>query len=94
MDKQFFVTISIPNRRLLSNLSKIDLDLFQQTLKEQKRKGTYAIQGLLSLQQIGEMVRQGYPVQVEEESAQRSRAHLEVAELEDWLEFTKPLLKK
>lgn len=93
MKQQYFVTLIIPDRRGLNNLRAFDLDFFQQTLKTTDKK-TYTIQGLLSLEEIGEMVDRGYRVLVEESASRRSRAPLEVVEFDEWLKSMNETLKK
>ncbi len=84
MEQQFFVTIIAASRRALLDLREFDLDIFQPTVKVTEEK-THTIEGLLTLEEIGRLVENGYRVLVEEGASKRSRARQETVELEDWL---------
>jgi len=84
MARIFFVTIVAPSRRTLAKLQEYDFDLFQSTSKLNERK-EFTIEGLLTLEEVGRLVEDGYRVVVEEESSKRSRAQSETIQFEDWI---------
>ena len=84
MPQRFFVTVESSNRRALLELSKYGFDLFQATAKAIEEK-QFMIEGLLTLEEIGRLVEDGYRVLVEEEASKRARARKEVVEFQDWL---------
>ena len=83
MDAKFFVTVIAPNRRALAGLSNYEFDLFQPTAREKDKQ--LSIEGLLTLEEVGRLVEDGYQVLVEEESSKRARARAETTEFRDWL---------
>lgn len=84
MSPKFFATVIAPDRRALMRLSQYDLDLFQPTVKVTEEK-THTIEGLLTLEEIGRLVVDGYRVLVEEEASKRARAQREIVEFQDWI---------
>ncbi len=90
MPRRFFVTVIAPTKRALLNLQAYEMDLFQPTSKSVEHKGVkeFRIDGLLTLAEVERLVDGGYQVLVQEDSAKRARAHLEVAEFRDWLAGT------
>jgi hypothetical protein len=84
MAQRFFVTILAPSKSALIKLQQYDFDLFQPTAKVNERK-QFVIEGLLTLDQVGQLVEDGYRVLVEEEASKRSRARRETVEFEEWL---------
>ncbi|MCI0428385.1 MAG: hypothetical protein L0Z46_10255 [Nitrospiraceae bacterium] len=84
MAQRFFVTVIAPNQRALVGLGKYDFDFFQPTARATEDQ-QFMIEGLLTLEEIGHLVEDGYRVLVEEESSKRARARQEVAEFPDWL---------
>lgn len=93
MHQRFFVTVIAPSLRALKNLREFELDLFLPTTKagapnigvRQDTKEQHLIEGLLTLEEVGKLVEQGYQVLVEEEMSKRARAHREVIEFSDWI---------
>jgi len=84
MARKFFVTVIGNSKRALLDLQKADLDLFQATSKVNKEK-EFVIEGLLSLEEVGKLVEQGYRVLVEEEQSKRARAPRETIEFQQWI---------
>lgn len=84
MSPKFFATVIAPDRRALLRLSQYDLDLFQPTVKVMEEK-TYTMEGLLTLEEVGRLVVDGYHVLVEEEASKRARAQREIVEFQDWI---------
>ena len=85
MPTQFFVTVFADSRRELMNLRAYDLDLFQPTAKALSDQ-EFAIEGLLTLEEIGRLVEGGYRVLVAAEASRRARAQVEVSQFQDWLQ--------
>jgi hypothetical protein len=84
MTQRFFVTVIAPNQELLADLDRFGFALFQQSTQVTKQK-QYTIEGVLTLEQIGQLVEYGCRVLVEEESSKRARAPREVIEFSEWL---------
>lgn len=93
MPQRFFVTVIAPSLRALKNLREFELDLFLPTTKpgapnigaRQGNEEQHLIEGLLTLEEVGRLVEQGYQVLVEDEMSKRARAHREVIEFSDWI---------
>lgn len=93
MPQRFFVTVIAPSLRALKNLREFELDLFLPTTKagapnigaRQDTKEQHLIEGLLTLEEVGRLVEQGYQVLVEDEMSKRARDHREVIEFSDWI---------
>jgi hypothetical protein len=83
MVHRFFVTIIATSSRTLLKLQKYDLDVFRATSKINERK-EFTIEGLLTLEQVGRLVEEGYRVLVEDESSKRERAKSGGIEFEEW----------
>jgi hypothetical protein len=69
---------------MFTDLDKFELTLFLQT-GQFTEQNQYTIEGLLTLDQIGQLVDYGYQVLVEEELSKRARAFKEVIEFPEWL---------
>ena len=82
--KRYFVTVRAPSRQAMVDLAGFHLDLFQATAQTLEDSGG-AIQGLLTLDEIGRLVDAGYQVTVEAPDTARARAH-ETSTFADWLE--------
>lgn len=67
---RYFVTIRAVDDAGFTDLGSYDLDLFVGSSKRKER----SVEGLLSLEQIGQLVDGGYEVLVEEAESARSRA--------------------
>ena len=83
MADRFFVTVFAPGKNRLAELQQFDFDLFHPTARATDLEAT--IEGLLTMQEVEQLVRRGYRVLVEEESSKRARAH-ETIEVGRWLE--------
>jgi hypothetical protein len=84
MARRFFVTVVAPSKHALVSLSEFDLDLFQPTARVTEQND-FAIDGLLTLEEIGRLVEEGYRVVVNEEASKKARARTEVAEFRQWI---------
>ena len=80
---RFFVTISARGPAHLLELQRFGLDLFQATAREVDSERA-VIEGLLDLEQVAELVREGYEVTVEDPMERRARAHLGTLTAEEW----------
>jgi hypothetical protein len=81
--KRFFVEVMAPDRVTLRRLHGFGLDLFRTTASEH-RDGGFRIEGLVTLEEVGRLVEDGYPVLVAEEASQRAGG-VEWSDLSDWL---------
>ena len=81
---RFFVTISAQGPAHLLDLQRFGLDLFQATAREVNSEHA-VIEGLLNLEQVAELVREGYEVTVEDPMERRARPHLGTLTAEEWL---------
>jgi carboxypeptidase T len=84
MAKRFLVTVIAQSKLGLSNLHKSGLDLFQSTAQVNEQK-EFTIDGLLTLDEIGKLVDNGYKVIVREESSKLGRARTETIGFQDWI---------
>ena len=66
------------------NLQAYDLDLFAHTSTITDRQ-EFAIDGLLTLEEIGRLVEEGYCVTVRKHAKQAARAQTEVTSFQEWL---------
>jgi murein tripeptide amidase MpaA len=87
MAKRYFVTVIAQSRLALSSLHKHGLDLFQSTAQLNEDK-EFIIEGLLTLDEIGKLVDNGYKVIVREESSKQARARTETIGVKDWIKWT------
>jgi hypothetical protein len=98
MSDRFFVTIIAPDRQMLARLQLYDLDLFHasaQTLagavQAQFATRTAAvydeccIEGLVTLEDIGQLATDGYQVVVNKASSGPTPAQTQIIEFEQWL---------
>ncbi|HEY7081416.1 MAG TPA: M14 family metallopeptidase [Nitrososphaeraceae archaeon] len=87
MDTKFFVSIIAPTKLDLINLNKYEIDVFQSTaqINEQKK---FSIDGLLTLEEVGRLVKDGYKVTVKDESSKHARARSEAVGFKQWMTGT------
>ena len=71
-------------------MQKFELDLFQPTSKMTGNE--FTIEGLLTLEEVGKAVENGYKVLVEELSSKRARAGTETVGFDDWVQATEARL--
>ncbi len=74
---RFFVTVIAPSREALQALRQHDLDLFKPTAKP-KEAGEFEVDGLLTLEEIGQLASAGYRVVVHEDASRRARGQAAV----------------
>lgn len=80
---RFFVTVTASSAAELRRLSGRGLDLFMPTAQKKGRRT--AIEGLLTLEEVDELVRDGYRVSVDAPMESRARAATETTTLDAWL---------
>jgi hypothetical protein len=89
MERHFFCTIFAQDQKHLIGLSKLEVDIFRPTARISEKQ-EYAIEGLLTLEDVAKLVDNGYRVLVEEDVSKRSRAMEFITSAEDWIkEFEK-----
>jgi murein tripeptide amidase MpaA len=93
MAKRFFVTVIAQSKLALSSLHKYGLDLFQSTAQVNERK-EFIIEGLLTLDEVGKLVDNGYKVIVREESSKQARARTETIGVNDWIKGAEGKLRE
>lgn len=82
--ERYFVTVFAPSSERLRELSTKGLDLFMPTA--QVRGDESVIEGLLTLEQVGELVDDGYRVSVDATMASRTTGARETTSLDSWLQ--------
>jgi hypothetical protein len=98
MDR-YFVVVMARNADALRALQKFDLDVFAQTAKQAaspKQAATdkpstnsefpFSIEGLLSMEEVEALVKDGYRVLVEDPAEKRARGASEVGDFSQWLD--------
>ena len=83
MQRRYFVTVHARSPQAMIELADFHFDLFQATARQHPDGG--AIEGLLGLDEVGQLVDAGYQVVVEEPDVARSRAH-QTSSFDEWLE--------
>ncbi len=84
MEARFFATVIAPDRRRLRELQAYDMDLFAATSKRDD-KDAFIIDGLLTMEEVGRLVADGYQVLVREHADKIARARAETIEFEEWI---------
>jgi murein tripeptide amidase MpaA len=69
------------------------MDLFRGTTKKLD-DNRFTVEGLLSLNEIGNLVDNGYEVHIKEESSKKFRAAAELTGFQNWAQYTKSRLKR
>jgi hypothetical protein len=83
---RYFVTIRCGTLEGLADVRTLGLDLFGATARAGEQ---VTIEALLTLEDIGLVVRRGYEVVVHEEASRRARADEQADSAEAWLEEMK-----
>ena len=91
---RYFVTVYARSADELRGLQQHGFDLFAQTAKKLRGRSShpYAIEGLLSTEQVETLVRQGCHVLLEDPVEARSHTPGDTVEFEDWLQRMQPAL--
>ena len=84
MEKRFFCVIFAMDRKHLIGLSQLDVDVFQPTARITEQK-EYVIEGLLTLEEVANLVENGYRVLVEEDASKRARASEVTSSADAWI---------
>lgn len=85
MDRErFFVTVTAPSADRLRKLATKGLDLFMPTAHARGDEGV--IEGLLTLDEVGELVKEGFRVSVDATMESRTGAARETTSLDAWLQ--------
>ena len=82
--ERFFVTVTAPSPERLRDLATKGLDLFMPTAQTRGNEGV--IEGLLTLEEVGELVKDGYRVSVDATMESRTAAARETTSLDAWLQ--------
>ena len=77
MITRYFVVITSPNKQQLVSLQKLELDLFQSTVKTLD-KNEFSIEGLITLEDVNRLVEKGYKVLVKKQSPNSSPANSQI----------------
>ena len=88
MTMKYFVQVIANDRQQLMDLQKFELDLFQATAKPTEDK-KFSIDGLITLEDVDKLVKNGYRVLVKKESPKRTPAIEETMSFQDWSESVK-----
>lgn len=83
MSPRFFVRVHASTKRALLKLQEYDLDLFQPTARA-AGENQFQIEGLLTLEQVGRLVLDGYSVLVEEEASKRAHGR-QAIDFQEWI---------
>lgn len=81
---RFFVEVRAETVQAVRRLHTFGMDLFRSTAREHDESG-YRIEGLLTLEEVGQLVEAGYPVLVAEEASRRAAA-AEISDFGEWLQ--------
>lgn len=81
--RRYFVTVRAPSQRAFRALEEYDLDLFHATAA-QTREDEYTIEGLITLDDVGRLVDNGYQVLVQDEMSKRVHAR-DTIDFDEWL---------
>jgi hypothetical protein len=81
--RRYFVTVRAPSHRSLLALEEYSLDLFHPTAAK-TREDEYTIEGLMTLDDVGRLVDDGYQVLVQDEMSKRARAR-QTIDFDEWL---------
>jgi hypothetical protein len=92
--ESYFVVVFARDTDSLRALQKFELDVFPHTSKRSPSDKEYpfAIDGLLSIKEIEEVVKAGYRVYILDPAEKRARAAGNVMEFPEWLERMQPAL--
>ena len=89
MVTKYFVEVIASNKQLLINLQKFELDLFQSTAKSINDDKEFKIDGLISLDDINNLVEKGYKVVIKSESMKKTPAVQQTTSFQEWSKTAK-----
>jgi murein tripeptide amidase MpaA len=84
MKDRYFVEIIASDQKKIVDLQKLDLDLFQATVKTNKDKKEFSIEGLITLEDVNKLTQGGYKVLVKKEAPKRTPAVDEISSFQNW----------
>jgi hypothetical protein len=82
--RRFFVEVYSPDRAALRRLHSAGLDLFRTTAREAE-SGAFVIDGLLALDEVGDLVASGHQVLVKSDASAAEHSGGQVTEFSEWL---------
>lgn len=82
---RFFVTIKAIEKPDFMKLREYDFDLFQPTAKFSEQYKGFIVDGLLSLEQVGRLVSDGYEVIVKKYAPQKGLPRSEIMTFHEWI---------
>lgn len=88
MEPRFFVSVIVLDKNDLKKLNDFGFDLFPHTARKISKR-EFAIDGLLDMTEVGQLVQQGFRVDVKEATSNLSLDALQVIEFDDWLDMIK-----
>jgi hypothetical protein len=84
MTNKYFVEIIAPDQKKLIDLQKLELDLFQPSVKTNKEKKEFSIEGLITLDDVTQLTQGGYKVLVKKEAPKKTPAVNEMVSFQSW----------
>jgi hypothetical protein len=93
---KYFAVVFARDEASLRGLQKYGFDLFAQTAKKSTAVPDfgYAIDGLLEIAEIEQLIGDGYRVLIEDQEARRSRASEGAMEFNQWMQRMSPMLER
>jgi hypothetical protein len=85
MERRFFCLIFARDRKHLIGLNQLDVDVFQPTARITEKQ-EHVIEGLLKLDEVANLVDNGYRVLVEEDASKRDRATEVATSANTWIQ--------
>jgi hypothetical protein len=94
MDR-YFVVILARDAAALRALQAFELDVFPQTARgDVGKEFGLTIDGLLTMQEIERLVKEGYRVQIEDAAERRARGAENVIEFPEWLQRMQTVMRR
>jgi len=86
MEQRYLVSVIVSDKSALQMLNEYGLDLFPHTARKMGNK-KFAIDGLLTMAEVGKLVENGYRVEVKDSASKMTMQALQVIEFDDWLKM-------
>ncbi|SRR5215204_1677540 len=83
---RFLISVKTLERSSLLKLREYDFDFFQPTAKFSEQEKKFTVDGFLSLDQIGRLVRDGYEVVVKKHYSKQGLPKSEIMSFREWTE--------
>jgi hypothetical protein len=94
MDR-YFVVILAPDAAALRALQAFEFDVFPQTARGDAGKDFgFTIDGLLTMEEIERLVKEGYRVHIEDAAERRARGAENVIEFPEWLQRMQTIMRR